>query len=97
MIEIGRVCIKLSGREAGRICIVTRKIGKSFVEITGPKILTGVKRRRCNIMHLEPTKYLLKIKENASDDEILEVFKKKNLIKKLGLRIKKVKKVKKGK
>ena len=92
MIEVGRVCVKLSGREAGKICVVTKKIDKTFVEITGPKKLTGVKRRRCNIMHLEPTKYLLKIKEGASDEEIIKVMKKENLIKKLNLKFKREKK-----
>ncbi len=92
MIEVGRVCVKLSGREAGKICVVTKKIDKTFVEVTGPRNLTGVKRRRCNIMHLEPTKYLLKIKEGASDEEIIKVMKKENLIKKFNLKFKKIEK-----
>ena len=89
MLEVGRICIKVAGRESGKICVVVRKIDKNFVEITGPKELTGIKRRRCNILHLEPTKYLIKIKEGASDKEIIRELKKENLIKKFNLKIEK--------
>lgn len=85
-IEIGRVCVKLNGREAGRYCVVVKKIDKSFVEVTGPKLLTGVKRRKSNIAHLEPTQYIVDLKENQSDDEIISSFEKQSLITKLNLK-----------
>jgi large subunit ribosomal protein L14e len=86
MIEVGRICIKRKGREKGKYCIVVKEIDKNFVLITGPKKLTGIKRRRCNILHLEPTQYFLEIKEEMSDEEILKLFEKENLIKKLELK-----------
>ena len=97
MIEVGRVCLKIAGREAGKYCVVVKKIDKNFVEITGPKNVTGVKRRRANILHLEELPYKLEIKEGASDTEIIEAWKKSKLMKKLGLKIKpgKMEKVKK--
>ena len=85
-LEIGRVCLKVSGREAGKICVVLKKIDDSFVLITGPKPLTGVKRRRCNVEHLEPTKYKIELKEGASDKEVIEAYEKANLIKKFKLK-----------
>ncbi len=85
-IEVGRVCVKIAGREAGRYCVVVKRIDENFVLITGPKPLTGVKRRRCNIRHLEPTPYKLEIKEDASDREIISAYEKANLIKKLELK-----------
>jgi large subunit ribosomal protein L14e len=88
MIEVGKVCLKIAGREAGKYCVVVKKIDKNFVEITGPKNVTGVKRRRVNILHLEELPYKLDIKEGASDAEVLEAWKKSNLLKKLGLKIK---------
>jgi large subunit ribosomal protein L14e len=48
MIEPGRVCIKLRGREAGKRCIIEEIIDENFVIISGE----GVRRRRCNIKHL---------------------------------------------
>jgi large subunit ribosomal protein L14e len=86
MIEVGRICIKRKGREKGKYCIVVKEIDKNFVLITGPKKLTGIKRRRCNILHLEPTQYFLEIKEEMNDEEILKLFEKENLIKKLELK-----------
>ncbi|MCL6579366.1 MAG: 50S ribosomal protein L14e, partial [Candidatus Bathyarchaeota archaeon] len=53
-IEVGRICVKLTGRETGRKCVIVDIIDKSFVLITGPKSVTGVKRRRANINHVEP-------------------------------------------
>ncbi len=48
MIEPGRVCIKLRGREAGKRCVIEEVIDDNFVIISGE----GVRRRRCNIKHL---------------------------------------------
>lgn len=84
--EIGRVCMKVTGREAGKYCVVLKKEGKAFVLVTGPKILTGVKRRKANIEHLEPTKYIIEIPENAADELVLDGFQKAGLFTKLGLK-----------
>ncbi len=86
MLEVGTVCMKISGREAGKHCVVLKKIDKSFVLVTGPKILTGVKRRKCNITHLEALPYKLEIKENASDEEVIQAFKNSEIAKKLNLK-----------
>ena len=69
-IEVGRVCVKLTGREAGRKCVVVDVIDKNFALITGPKKVTGVKRRRANVNHIEPTEMKIKIKRGATDEEV---------------------------
>ncbi len=89
MFDVGRVCMKTAGREAGRYCVVLKKEGSGFVLVTGPKNLTGVKRRRCNIYHLEPLVEKLKIKADASDEEVLSAFKESKLMEKLGLKLSK--------
>jgi len=43
--------------------------------ITGPKNVTGVKRRRANISHIEPLQDKIQIKRGASDEEVLEALK----------------------
>jgi len=48
---------------------------KNFILITGPKTLTGVRRRRANANHVEPLKDKIKIKRGASDEEIDEALK----------------------
>lgn len=71
MMEVGRICVKLSGREAGKKCVIVEKIDKNFVLISG----NGVRRRRCNIRHLEPLDEVIKIKKGASDKEIKKALK----------------------
>ncbi len=92
VLETGRICIKTVGRESGRYCVVIKKLkdektkSDSFVLVTGPKLLTGVKRRKCNIEHLEPTQYILEVKEDATDEEIIAAYDKANLITKFNLK-----------
>ncbi|BDZ71736.1 50S ribosomal protein L14e [Methanobacterium petrolearium] len=56
-IEVGRICMKISGREAGEKCVIVEIIDDKFVEIVG----SAVKNRRCNIKHLEPTQQVMEI------------------------------------
>ncbi|MGQ9543442.1 MAG: 50S ribosomal protein L14e [Candidatus Bathyarchaeia archaeon] len=74
MIEVGTVCVKTSGREKGRRCVVVDTIDKNFVLITGPPELTGVKRRRVNIKHLEPTGEKVEVKRGSSDEEVAQIL-----------------------
>ena len=74
-IEVGRICVKVLGREAGKKCVIVDVTDKSFVVITGPKKVTGVKRRRVNANHIEPLQDKLDIKRGASDDEVAEALK----------------------
>ncbi len=78
-IEIGRICIKTTGKEQGRKCVVVDIIDQNFVLVTGPKSLSGVKRRRTNIKHLMPTDKIINIQKGASDEEILNQLKNSNL------------------
>ena len=73
-IEVGRVCVKLAGRESGKKCVIVDVMDKSFVLITGPKKVTGVKRRRVNINHVAPTEESLQIKRGASDEELTQML-----------------------
>lgn len=68
VIEVGRVCIKTAGREAGRKCVVVKLLDENFVVVTGPKELTGVKRRRVNVKHLVPLNIKIDIEEDADDN-----------------------------
>ncbi len=86
-LNVGTVCMKVAGREAGAICCVVKPVDKTFVMVAGPKLVTGIKRRRCNIEHLEPTEIKLDIKDDASDEEIIEAYKKANVITKFNLKL----------
>ena len=73
-VEVGRICVKIAGREAGRKCVIVDVIDKNFVLITGPQKVNGVKRRRANINHVEPTERKLSIKRGASDEDIVKAM-----------------------
>jgi large subunit ribosomal protein L14e len=60
----------MAGRETGRKCVIIDVMDKSFVLITGPKKVTGVKRRRVNINHVEPLQDRIEIARGASDEEV---------------------------
>lgn len=88
MIEIGRLCVKIAGRDANRKCVVVDIINDSFVTIDGQ-----TRRKRCNVRHLEPLKEKIDIKKGASHSEIVSAFKKL----KIEIREKKAKKEKAAK
>ncbi|MCW4046991.1 MAG: 50S ribosomal protein L14e [Candidatus Bathyarchaeota archaeon] len=73
-IEVGRICVKMAGRETGKKCVIVDVMDKSFVMVTGPKKVTGVKRRRVNINHLQPLPDKLDIKRGASDEEVTQIL-----------------------
>ena len=73
-IEVGRVCVKMAGRETGRKCVIVDVMDKSFVVVTGPKKVSGVKRRRVNINHIAPTKETIQIGRGASDEEVIQMI-----------------------
>ena len=77
MIEVGRVCYKIAGKEAGRKCVIVDLIDENFVLVDGL-----VKRRRANIKHLELTPQKVEIKKGASTKEVIEALKKANLLNK---------------
>ncbi|MCX6818222.1 MAG: hypothetical protein NTU57_05190 [Candidatus Aenigmarchaeota archaeon] len=84
MFEIGRICMKVAGREAGKYCVVVAKEkDKEFLLITGPKAATHVRRRKCNCHHLEATPYKIEIAENATDEEIMKAYEKDDIFARL--------------
>lgn len=80
MIEIGRLYVKTAGRDAGLKCVIIDILDDKFVLIDG-----CTRRRKCNIMHLEPLKDTIKIKKKASHEDIKKEFEK------LGLKVRETK------
>lgn len=74
LFEIGRLCIKIAGRDAGMKCVIIDVIDKNKVLIDGQ-----TRRRKCNIKHLEPTDQVIKVTKNAPGTEIIRVFKTLNI------------------
>ncbi len=74
MYEIGRLCVKIAGRDARKKCIIVDILDNTFVMIDGQ-----TRRKKCNIKHLEPLDKVLKIKKGASHSEIVDALKKENI------------------
>jgi len=85
-IEVGRVCVKQTGRETGKKCVIIDVMDKSFVMITGPKKVTGVKRRRVNINHLNPLQDKIDITRGASDEEVISTLETKGKMEEMSLK-----------
>ncbi|MEE9564990.1 MAG: 50S ribosomal protein L14e [Candidatus Hydrothermarchaeaceae archaeon] len=70
--DVGRVCKKITGRETGKTCVIVEKVDKNFVMVDSPH----VRRRRCNIRHLDPLEVTVNIKEGASGKDVEKALKK---------------------
>jgi len=73
-IDVGRICVKIAGREAGKKCVVVDVVDKNFVLVTGPKQVNGVKRRRVNVNHIEPTERKVSIQRGEADEELMKAL-----------------------
>lgn len=71
MMEIGRLCTKTAGRDAGKKCVIVEVLDSKFVMIDGE-----TRRRKCNMKHLEPLAETIKISKGASHADIVKEFKK---------------------
>ncbi len=77
MFKVGDVCLKIAGRDAGKIGVVIK------IEENGYLLLEGeVRRRAVNPLHVEPLGKRVDVKENASYEEVSQA------LKKLGIEIK---------
>lgn len=65
LFTVGRVCIKLAGRDAGKYCVIVESVDNNYVIVDGQ-----TRRRKCNVLHLDPTKKTVEIKAKASSEEV---------------------------
>ncbi len=77
MFEVGRICVKIAGRDAGQKCVIVDVLDDKYVLVDGM-----TRRRKCNKMHLEPSSQTVAITQNASHEHVIKAFKE------LGLEVK---------
>ena len=78
IMNIGRVCRKIKGKDAGKYCVVVNRFGrrdKNFVLIDG----VGIKRRKINTSHIEPLPVVLEIEKNAGTDAVVNALNEKGI------------------
>ena len=68
---IGRLCIKIAGRDSNRRCVVVEILDDKYVIVDGE-----TRRKKVNVVHLEPLDKVFKIASKAGHDEISKLFKK---------------------
>jgi large subunit ribosomal protein L14e len=76
MFDVGRVCVKLAGRDAGQKCVIVEKLEGKYVVVDGM-----TRRRKCNTLHLEPLEQTIEV-GNGSHENVVNAFRE------LGLEIK---------
>ena len=72
--EVGRLCVKIAGRDAGRTCVVVEAVGNGYVIVDG-----DVRRKKVNIKHLEPLVKTVNVKSKASSADVKKAFEKEGL------------------
>jgi large subunit ribosomal protein L14e len=66
MFDVGRICLKTAGRDAGRFCMVIEKLELPYVIVEG-----YTRRKKVNIRHLEPTDKVVEITKDASREKVI--------------------------
>ena len=69
MIEVGQICMKIAGRDAGKLGVIIEILDDTFVTMDGE-----VRRRKVNIKHIEPIMKKVDIKSKASSSEVLKAL-----------------------
>ena len=77
--DIGRLCVKTMGREAGQYCVIVDIIDKNYLLIDG----MNVRRRRVNYRHIEPLTDSIDIKKGAKHEDVEAAIKKAKLEKRM--------------
>jgi large subunit ribosomal protein L14e len=71
MIEVGRLAMKIAGRDAGKKCVIVDVLDSNYVLVDGE-----TRRRKCNIAHLEPLTQTITLSKNAAHDVVAKEFEK---------------------
>lgn len=69
MLDVGRVCVKIAGRDAGLTCVIV-DVSHGKIEIDGQ-----TRRRKVNPLHVEPLAKTVNIKKGASHADVVKALK----------------------
>ena len=71
MFDIGRLAVKIAGRDAGKHCVVVDVVDSLHVLVDGE-----TRRRKVNVKHLEPLNKVIELEKGASHDDVRKEFEK---------------------
>ncbi|MEK6951259.1 MAG: 50S ribosomal protein L14e [Nanoarchaeota archaeon] len=69
--EVGRLVMKIAGRDAGGKGVVIEQLDNIYVLVDG-----GLRRKKVNIKHLEPLSVVIELNAGAAHEEVEREFKK---------------------
>ena len=72
IMEVGRVCRKLKGRDAGEYCVVVEKVDDAFVVVEGK----GMKKTKTSVFQLEPLPSVITVKKGEKTEDIIKALEK---------------------
>ncbi len=67
--NVGRLCVKIAGRDAGRKCVIVDTLDAHYVLVDG-----DVRRKKVNVNHLEPLAEVLELKAGARSEDVQALF-----------------------
>jgi large subunit ribosomal protein L14e len=71
MFEIGRLAVKIAGRDAGKKCVVIDTVDKKHVLIDGE-----TRRKKCNLKHLQPLPHIIQISKGIEHSALVVALQK---------------------
>ena len=71
MLEVGRLCVKTAGRDAGEYCVIVEVVDDKYVLIDG-----NTRRKKVNKSHIEPLAKVLNIKKGDDTQTVQRAFEK---------------------
>ena len=75
LFEVGRVCVKIAGRDARKKCVIVDVLNDYNVLIDGE-----TRRRKCNISHLEPIDLMVELSANADNAAVVAALKEQGIV-----------------
>jgi len=73
--DVGRVCVKIAGRDARKRCVVVEVIDSRYVMIDGE-----TRRKKCNTSHLEPLETKVDLKSGADNSAVVKALKEEGIV-----------------
>ncbi len=71
LFDVGRICVKIAGRDSGKKCVVVEQLDNTYVVVDG-----STRRKKVNIRHLEPLAEIVSLKKGASHADVSKAFEK---------------------
>lgn len=76
IMEVGRVCRIVKGKDAGKYCVVVDRADKNFVIVDGK----GMKKSKMNVLHLEPLPKVVELKKGAANSDVVAALEAEKLV-----------------